>query len=92
MEQIKDYFAFISYSNRDKEWAIWHRHEMEHYQLPASFNRRTDVRDNLRKVFRDRDELNADPEWEQQVQKTLEDTNNLIVICSSSFCEIRCSE
>ena len=82
MEQNKKYFVFISYSSLDNEWAIWLRHELEHYHLPASFNGRTDVRDNLRKVFRDRDELSAGPEWDEQVQKALEETNNLIVICS----------
>ena len=82
MEQNKVYFVFISYSSLDNEWAIWLRHELEHYHLPASFNGRTDVRDNLRKVFRDRDELSAGPEWDEQVQKALEETNNLIVICS----------
>lgn len=82
MEQNKEYFVFISYSSLDNEWAIWLRHELEHYHLPASFNGRTDVRDNLRKVFRDRDELSAGPEWNEQVQKALQDTNNLIVICS----------
>lgn len=82
MEQDKEYFVFISYSSMDNEWAIWLRHELEHYHLPASFNGRTDVRDNLRKVFRDRDELSAGPEWDEQVRTALENTNNLIVICS----------
>lgn len=48
MEQNKDYFVFISYSSLDNEWAIWLRHELEHYLLPASFNGRTDEKDNLR--------------------------------------------
>jgi len=52
MEDNKEYFVFISYSSSDNEWAIWLRHELEHYHLPASFNGRTDVRDNLRKVFK----------------------------------------
>ena len=77
-----EYYVFISYSSQDNEWAIWLRHELEHYHLPASFNGRTDVRDNLRKVFRDRDELSAGPEWDEQVGKALAETNNLIVICS----------
>ena len=82
MEANQEYFVFISYSSLDNEWAIWLRHELEHYHLPASFNGRTDVRDNLRKVFRDRDELNAGPEWDEQVNRALANTNNLIVICS----------
>lgn len=82
MKQDSEYFVFISYSSLDNEWAIWLRHELEHYHLPASFNGRTDVRDNLRKVFRDRDELSAGPEWDDQVKRALANTNNLIVICS----------
>lgn len=78
----KEYFVFISYSSLDNDWAIWLRDELEHYHLPASFNGRTDVRDNLRKVFRDRDELSAGPEWDEQVNQALANTNNLIVICS----------
>ena len=48
----KEYFVFISYSSLDDVWAIWLKHELDHYHLPASFNGRTDVRDNLRNVFR----------------------------------------
>ncbi|MBR6842204.1 MAG: toll/interleukin-1 receptor domain-containing protein [Prevotella sp.] len=80
MEQNKEYFVFISYSSLDNEWAIWLKHELEHYHLPASFNGRTDVRGNLRKVFRDRDELSTGSECDAQVQKVLDNTNNLIVI------------
>lgn len=59
METDQEYFVFISYSSLDNEWALWLRHELEHYHLPASFNGRTDVRENLREVFHDRDELGA---------------------------------
>lgn len=45
------------------------------------------MRDNLRIVFRDRDELSAGPEWDEQVQKALENTNNLIVACSPHSAE-----
>ena len=82
MEVNLEYFVFISYSSEDNEWAIWLRDALEHYHLPASFNGRTDVRDNLRKVFRDRDELSAGPEWDKQVYEALEHSENLIVICS----------
>lgn len=81
MKADQEYFVFISYSSLDNNWAIWLRDELEHSHLPASFNGRTDVRDNLRKVFRDRDELSAGPEWDEQVNKALANTNNLIVIC-----------
>lgn len=82
MKQEKEYFVFISYSSLDNKWAIWLKHELDHYHLPASFNGRNDVRDNLREVFRDRDELSAGPLWDEQVFKALSETANLIVICS----------
>ena len=66
----KEYFVFISYSSLDNDWAIWLHDELEHYHLSASFNGRTDVRDNLRKVFRDRDELSAGP-GDEQVNKAI---------------------
>ena len=45
----KEYFAFISYKNEDVERAIWVQHELEHYHhLPASYNGRTDIRQELR--------------------------------------------
>ena len=82
MDQQKEYFVFISYSNMDVEWAEWLQQELEHYKLPATFNGRSDVRDNLRDVFRDRDELTAGPEWDMQVEQALANTSNLVVVCS----------
>lgn len=81
MEQIKEYFAFISYKSEDVEWAIWVQHELEHYHLPASFNGRTDVRQELRPVFRDIDELSAG-NLPEQIKQALFNSQNLIVICS----------
>lgn len=77
----KRYFAFISYKSEDVEWAIWLQHELEHYHLPASFNGRNDVRQDLRPVFRDIDELKAG-NLTEQIQQALTDSENLIVICS----------
>ncbi len=80
----KEYFVFISYSNTDKEWAEWLLDELEHYKLPATFDGRNDVRDNLREVFRDRDELSAGYDWDEQVERALASTSNLVVVCSPS--------
>lgn len=81
MEQGKQYYAFISYKSEDVEWAIWLQHELEHYHLPASFNGRTDVRQELRPVFRDIDELSAG-NLPEQIRLALENSHNLIVVCS----------
>lgn len=77
----KEYFAFISYKSEDVEWAIWIQHELEHYHLPASYNGRTDIRQELRPVFRDIDELSAG-NLPEQIKQALENSQNLIVICS----------
>ena len=77
----KEYFAFISYKSEDVEWATWLQHELEHYHLPASFNGRKDVPQELRPVFRDIDELSAG-NLPDQIKKALVNSQNLIVICS----------
>ena len=82
----KEYFAFISYKSEDVEWAIWVQHELEHYHLPASFNGREDVRQDLRPVFRDIDELSAG-NLPEQIKQALVNSQNLIVICSPQAAE-----
>ncbi len=86
MESNKDYFAFISYKSEDAEWATWLQHELEHYHLPASFNGRTDVPQELRPVFRDIDELSAG-NLPEQIKQALTSSQNLIVICSPQAAE-----
>lgn len=81
MGEHNEYYAFISYKSEDVEWAIWLQHELEHYHLPASFNGRTDIRQELRPVFRDIDELAAG-NLPEQIKRALENSQNLIVICS----------
>lgn len=82
----KEYFAFISYKSEDVEWAMWVQHELEHYHLPASFNGRTDIRRELRPIFRDIDELSAG-NLPDQIRQALENSQNLIVICSPKAAE-----
>lgn len=77
----KEYFAFISYKSEDVEWAVWLQHELEHYHLPASFNGRDDIRQDLRPVFRDIDELSAG-NLPQQIYEALVNSQNLIIVCS----------
>ena len=86
MKQDKEYFAFISYKSEDVEWAMWLQHELEHYHLPASFNGRTDVPQELRPVFRDIDELSAG-NLPEQIKQALVNSLNLIVICSPQAAE-----
>ena len=75
------YFAFISYQRQDEDWAKWLAYELEHYHLPSTLNGRADLPENLRPIFRDMDELSAG-NLPQQIHNALQNSKNLIVICS----------
>ena len=81
MEDTYKYFAFISYKREDEDWAKWLQHELEHYKIPAVRNGKELLPDNLRPVFRDVDELSAG-NLPGQIYSALEQSKNLIVICS----------
>lgn len=81
MDDNYKYYAFISYSRQDEEWAKWLQHELEHYHLPDSLKDREDLPKEFRPVFRDVDELKAG-ELPGQIYEALKSSANLIVICS----------
>lgn len=81
MTQNKEYYAFISYSHRDEEWAKWLQHEFEHYHLPTTLNGMADVPDRFRPIFRDVDELSGG-ELKPQITQALKSSANLVIICS----------
>lgn len=80
MERYK-YYAFISYSHKDEEWAKWLQHEFEHYHLPAICNGKPGVPSEFRPIFRDVDELSGG-ELKPQISNALSESANLIIICS----------
>jgi len=77
----KEYYAFISYSHKDEEWAKWLQHEFEHYHLPTTLNGRTGVPDKFRPIFRDIDELSGG-ELKPQISNALRASAYLVIICS----------
>lgn len=81
MKSQYKYYAFISYSHKDSEWAKWLQHELEYYQLPASLNGKPGLPASFRPVFRDEDEL-AGGDLKPQISSALASSNYLIVICS----------
>lgn len=81
MEQQKEYFAFISYQRGDEKWAKWLQHKLEHYKLPSNLNGRTDLPKEIRPIFKDNSELSPG-NLPQQIHAALEQSKNLIVICS----------
>lgn len=86
MQREKRYFAFISYSHKDEDWACWLQNELEGYCLPAHVQKEYYADCNppkFRPVFRDVNELNAG-NLSALINNALEDSVNLIVICSPS--------
>jgi WD40 repeat protein len=82
------YWAFISYSSKDKSWGSWLHRAIETYGIPAEFvkHRQTPTGhpapNRFHPVFRDREELPASSDLGAVIRKALGDSHYLIVICS----------
>jgi eukaryotic-like serine/threonine-protein kinase len=80
------YRAFISYSHQDAAWADWLHGTLETYRVPARLvGRQTaagTVPRRLAPIFRDREELPTATDLGRKVNEALEQSANLIVICS----------
>lgn len=83
------YWAFISYSSKDKKWGQWLHKRLENYPIPEEFQG-TELFDgavlgkNLRPVFRDRDELSGSSDLGPAILRALEQTRYLVVLCSKN--------
>jgi hypothetical protein len=77
----KKYFAFISYSHKDKATAKKLHDFMEGYKLPANLNGKEDLPKRIRPIFRDEAELKGG-ELTPQIQEALRNSRYLIVVCS----------
>jgi len=83
----RKYRAFISYSHRDKAWADWLHKGLERYKVPKSLvGRETSpgeaVPARIFPVFRDREELPTAVDLGEIINRALEQSHYLIVICS----------
>jgi WD40 repeat protein len=80
------YWAFISYSHQDEAWATWLHRALETYRVPRRLvGRETEagaVPRRLFPVFRDRDELPSSHELGAVINRALDGSRNLIVVCS----------
>lgn len=77
----KEYYAFISYSHKDEEWAKWVQHEFEHYHLPTTLNGLPNLPEKFHPIFRDVDELSGG-ELKPQISRALRASAYLVIICS----------
>jgi len=82
----KKYFAFISYSHRDKKWADWLHKSLETFKVPkaivGSEGRDGTVPKRVFPIFRDREELPTSADLGANINNALENSNYLVVICS----------
>lgn len=87
------YFAFISYSHRDKEMADWLQEELETFRVPANLvGRITEhgaIPRRLTPIFRDLEELPASDNLGTEIRAALSASRYLIVLCSPDSAKSR---
>ncbi len=80
------YRAFIAYSHQDEVWAKWLHKALETYRVPTRLvGTKTEggvITRRLAPIFRDRAELPSAPDLSRKINEALEQSANLIVICS----------
>jgi WD40 repeat protein len=80
------FWAFISYSNRNRKWSQWLHRSIETYRTPRGLvgqpSRDGKVPQRLFPVFRDRDELPSSGSLPDNINEALRQSRYLIVICS----------
>ncbi|GAA3900236.1 TIR domain-containing protein [Sphingomonas limnosediminicola] len=80
------YYAFLSYSHRDRELADWLFRELEKFRVPKSIaGRLTEngvVPRRLTPIFRDEQELAAAHDLGEEIRSALSSSHFLIVLCS----------
>jgi tetratricopeptide (TPR) repeat protein len=83
MTEPRRYKAFISYSHADGAHALWLQQALESYRTPkASRRARPDLPERLYPIFRDSDELASSTDLSESIQRAMDDSDALIVICS----------
>lgn len=80
------YQVFISYSHKDKAWAEWLEQKLEGYRVPRGLEGKSQLFEVLPKrikpVFRDRSTAAAGSALSDNLKNWLDQSANLIVICS----------
>lgn len=85
----KKYWAFVSYSSKDRKWGKWLHSRLENYPILKEFQG-TELFDgavlgkDLKPCFRDRDELSGSADLGPAILKALHQSRYLIVLCSKN--------
>ena len=81
-DEARTYRAFISYSQQDKLWGKRLHGWLESYRLPAGATARVPAGERLGRFFRDDEEMAAASNIASIVEKSIDDSESMIVICS----------
>ena len=80
------YYAFLSYSHRDKDLADWLYGQLEKFRVPKSLAGRLAghgvIPARLTPVFRDEHELSASHDLGEEIRSALATSQFLVVLCS----------
>ena len=80
------YYAFLSYSHKDKELAEWLQRELERFRVPHSLAGKLTangvVPRRLTPIFRDQQDLSAGADLGEEIKAALAASQFLIVLCS----------
>lgn len=89
----KRYWAFISYSHRDRSWGEWLHRELETFRVPKRLVGTTGSRGlvpaRIFPVFRDREELPVSADLGRNIDEALRRSRYLVVICSPAAAKSR---
>jgi WD40 repeat protein len=80
------YWAFISYSHKDKAWGDWLHKRLETYTVPGKLRGRQTaagtVPRKLYPIFRDREELPSSADLSRNIDEAIKVSRSMVVICS----------
>jgi tetratricopeptide (TPR) repeat protein len=87
------YYAFLSYSHRDRELADWLHRELERFRVPNSLAGKLTangvVPRRLTPIFRDQQDLSAGGELAEEIKAALAASQFLVVLCSPTAAKSR---
>ena len=87
------YYAFLSYSHKDKELADWLHRELERFRVPSALAGRLTangvVPRRLTPIFRDEQDLSAGGDLAEEIKAALAASQFLVVLCSPTAAKSR---
>jgi len=87
------YYAFLSYSHKDKELADWLHRELERFRVPSTLAGKLTangvVPRRLTPIFRDEQDLSAGADLAEEIKAALAASQFLVVLCSPTAAKSR---